>query len=176
MLHCKVSYAIAYENAHMVLVSFPFGLSFSLEHLPYPTLPSLLIRLHFASMFSVVCFRALQLSDLYIIWFAIVCERINSPALSSSLFCIPQLSPSTPSTLTLSCRADSTSKIRRLSTTSTLSHLDPILTAFIFSHRVAFPFPDRISLSFSSFSTLICLANSHARPSRPSPSLQHQSQ
>jgi len=62
------------------------------------------------------------------------------------------------------CR--SASKIRRLAyfhRFQVLSHLDSTPTTSF--HRVAFPFPDRISLSFSSFSTLICLTTSHARPS-----------
>jgi len=112
---------------------------------------------------SVVRFHTLQLSDLYIIWFVVVCESINPPAFSSSLFCVPLTLAFDSSTLILSCRAVQPRRLAYFH--HFLSHLDSTPTTSF--HRVAFPFPDRISRSFLSFLTMICLTISHARPSNP---------
>ena len=104
----------------------PFSSSFSIDLLLCPTLPGLLVRLHFASMFSVVRFRtlrALRLSDLYIIWFVVVCELTTHPRFRFPSLSVPPNSHLRPLDVDSEPPCRSISKIRRLSPSFTTYYL-----------------------------------------------------
>ena len=113
--------------------SFPCTLLSSIDMSCAPRSPGLLVRLHFVSMFSVLPFRNLRVSDLYIAWLAVCLEMETLPSRSST----PTLCAINffgPSTLTLSHRS--------ASITSKIENLHPPRRLFQPSsfHHVGFPF------------------------------------